>query len=87
MSTVPGETTLQTRQVLGAVAAERRRQDEKWGHNRSLSDLLWMTILNEETGEVARAILENQFGELREELVQVAAVAVAWIEDMDRRRS
>lgn len=56
-------------------------------------------VLGEEVGEVARALLERGFvpkhlegqvdaigdPELRAELVQVAAVAVAWVEAIDAR--
>jgi NTP pyrophosphatase (non-canonical NTP hydrolase) len=54
-------------------------------------------VLGEEVGEVARAILERAYGDgspvlvetweqrLRDELVQVAAVSVAWIEAIDTR--
>lgn len=51
-----------------------------------------LAVLAEEFGEVARAILEAGYGtsgadddHLREELVQVAAVAVAWVEAIDAR--
>ena len=42
----------------------------------------WALILGE---EVAEAFDEVEVVPLREELVQVAAVAVAWIEALDRR--
>lgn len=42
----------------------------------------WLDILNE---EVAEAYAEKDPAKLRAELVQVAAVAVAWIEAIDRR--
>lgn len=42
----------------------------------------WRDILEE---EVAEALAERDPGALREELVQVAAVAVAWVEAIDRR--
>lgn len=42
----------------------------------------WRHILNE---EVREAFAETSVEALRRELVQVAAVAVAWIEDLDRR--
>jgi hypothetical protein len=65
------------------VRAERVRQDEKWGvQNHSATR--WYTILGEEHGEVAKDVLERNGGGLREELVQVAAVAVAWLEALDR---
>lgn len=40
-------------------------------------------ILGEEFGEVCNATFGDGVGDLREELVQVAAVAVAWIEAID----
>lgn len=44
----------------------------------------WRHILDE---EVAEALAETEADRLRAELVQVAAVAVAWIEAIDRRAS
>jgi len=44
----------------------------------------WADILVEELAEAVGAALKSR-EELREELVQVAAVAVAWIEDLDSR--
>jgi NTP pyrophosphatase (non-canonical NTP hydrolase) len=37
-------------------------------------------VLAEECGEVSRAVLDRDADALRLELVQVAAVAVAWLE-------
>lgn len=42
----------------------------------------WRLVLAE---EVAEAFAETDPGKLRAELIQVAAVAVAWIEDLDTR--
>lgn len=70
--------------IYESINEERSRQDEKWGADRHLSDFLWFTILGEEHGEVAKEVLEHCDG-LRDELVQVAAVAVAWLEDIDSR--
>lgn len=44
--------------------------------------LTWMLILNE---EFAEACVESDLSKLRAELIQTAAVAVAWVEDIDRR--
>lgn len=69
--------------TLQAIAAERRRQDKKWGeqnHDR----FKWLSILGEEVGEANRAALEEHSDEYREELVQVAAVCVAAIESYYR---
>ena len=71
------------------IEAERARQDEKFGDQSGNSVLEWNAILGEEYGEVAKEACEGHFthphGEtpnLRTELVQVAAVAVAWLETL-----
>ena len=68
--------------VAEAVDEERFRQRQKFGDHqmRSISPERALAILTEEVGEVARAILEG--GNLREELIHTAAVAIAWIEDL-----
>ncbi len=50
---------------------------------RKAGTLTWLDILREETEEAAAEVDPEK---LRAELVQVAAVAVAWIEHIDRRR-
>jgi len=81
-------------QVLLDLAAERDRQDQTWGDQSDHPPSLWLAMLLEEVEEVAEAILAefvaNRTGgrahkHLREELVHVAAVAVAWVEGLDRR--
>lgn len=71
------------RSVLNEVETERWRQEGKWGEQNHDSPL-YLTIMVEEVGEVAKAILEHRRQEVRAELVQVAAVAVAMIECIDR---
>lgn len=79
---------LVTTPALHDVAAERLKQDIKWGQqDHSLG--LWLAILGEEYGEVCKEVAETQLRpldvpHLREELVQTAAVCVAWIEAIDR---
>lgn len=77
--------------IYAAINAERDSQDAKWG--KQFHDLpVWSAILTEECGEVAEASLRVHFApegndeglaHLREELVQVAAVAVHIIEKLD----
>jgi NTP pyrophosphatase (non-canonical NTP hydrolase) len=69
--------------VIRAVDRERDRQNEKWGRQRH-SDGDWLKILIEEVGEVAQAMQrQNEWGKETdasnkyEELIQVAAVALA----------
>ena len=96
--------------VLVQVAAERLRQDERWGeqnhpdgtgtarsvvadvaadHARNACEVAfatgngtWRHILLE---EVYEALAEADPQKLRTELIQVAAVATAWVEAIDRR--
>lgn len=72
--------------ILLHVSEERDRQDAKWGGIPGIErrdDHTYAAVLTEEVGEVCRAWLERDTTGLREELVQVAAVAVAWIEELD----
>ena len=74
--------------IYAAIDAERARQDEKHGERSIASPQLGMEtaylILAEEVGEVARTLLDGgQFAQLREELIQVAACAVGWLEAME----
>ncbi|AMM43695.1 hypothetical protein FDG95_gp130 [Pectobacterium phage vB_PcaM_CBB] len=75
--------------ALMDVIAEMNKQDAKWGADRNQHPFLWQVILGEEFGEVCQAILHDEFGgdhagTAREELVQVAAVALQFIEQYDR---
>jgi len=77
-----------------AILKERDRQDSKWGvlQNHSLPE--WMIILMEEVGELATAIQEKCIGlrpfpdedllkNWRKEAIQVAAVALAMLEQVN----
>lgn len=76
--------------IIQCVAEERQRQEAKWG-KQSHDDPLWALILSEEVGEVSEAILRNSPQEdMVMELIQVMAVAAAWLEslaDRDERRA
>jgi len=80
------------RKVIELIVGERIRQDVKWGEQNH-PDLYWLGILMEEVGEVAKAVIEKAANVREEkcakevvhlELVQVAAVAVAWLECIER---
>lgn len=74
--------------VFDDVAAERARQDELHGGFGVEGSILpgadvgmKLAVLMEEVGEVAHAINERHgWVDLEAELLQVAAVAVAWVE-------
>ena len=80
--------------ILGELLVERERQEKKFGVDQYLdiSDSDCLAVLIEEVGEVARELNEILLGNssteayhrrLRKELLQTAAVAVAWIEALD----
>lgn len=82
----------ETNSVLSEVQEERRRQDEKWG-TQNHTPPEWLSILGEEFGEVCKAVCEAHFSgyestgnweNYRTELIQLAAVAVAMVECLDR---
>jgi NTP pyrophosphatase (non-canonical NTP hydrolase) len=85
---------MSTNEVLTYVTAERERQERLKASGKfaaTCADPMPLTeklaVLAEEFGEVARAVCdglgsgrETDHGALIDELVQVAAVAVAWLE-------
>lgn len=78
--------------VLTEVAAECGRQDAKWGQ-QDHSPERWFAILGEEFGEVAREVTKwipprdraPDAANYRQELIQLAAVAVRMVECFDRQ--
>ena len=71
-------------EVFAEVIGERQSQDNKWGIQNHKPER-WMVILGEEFGEACEAILEMN-PKYRDELIQVAAVAIAAVESFDRWR-
>ena len=68
--------------ILENIIRERKRQDAKFGPSpRHLDSGAWLAILMEELGEVAKAVLEKDSQNYKEELFQLAACAVAALED------
>ena len=67
------------------VLGERKRQDNKFGDQTYNSHELWNVIGVEEVGEVAKAIYDGDpSSHLYAEIIQVAAVYVAWAESIQR---
>lgn len=91
-------TEVHMQRVIDAVIAERERQDRKFGWIGSDATILpgdddWQkyAVLGEEFGEVGRALLERAIGKdttehVEEELIQCAAVCVAWVEAAREKR-
>ena len=71
--------------VFKDVIQERERQARKWGDQRHNSNETWNVIGVEEVGEVAKAIYDkDDVSHLYEEIIQVAAVYIAWAESIQR---
>jgi NTP pyrophosphatase (non-canonical NTP hydrolase) len=69
------------------IQHERMSQIKRFGYQNYKPEV-YFTILSEEVGEVAKEIIEMTFQakehhDYRKELVQVAAVALAMIEELD----
>lgn len=69
--------------LFDEINKERDRQDFKHPYPKGFPNDIRMEILAEEVGEVAKAKLEGDQSQLRDELIQVAATAVRWIECLD----
>lgn len=82
--------TPEQKRALNDIMNERRNQDRRWGEQNH-DPYTYLTILVEEVGEYAQATLQTQFGgsrggihRMRDEAIQVAAVAMAIVECLDR---
>lgn len=77
--------------ILNDIKKERDRQDKKWGLQEH-HPCVWLTILSEEIGEVAKEICDSGFrtdnlsDNYRNELIQSAAVLVAMIQNFDNEK-
>ena len=73
-------------EVIAEVRAERERQDKRWGgveHDQEHSVTDWVSLLSERLGKVSEIIMashEYKPGSTRMRVVQLVAVAVAWLE-------
>lgn len=74
--------------VWGEIHRARQQAHEKHGDN-SIEALpsdspRWLSVLVEEVGEVAHELTYDSAGSLRAELIDVLAVATAWVYAIDR---
>ena len=75
--------------VLNGIRAERERQNRIFRNDPgSRHSGEWLAILTKKVGDAAAALLTDRtkVRELEQELIEVAAVAVAWLEDIDANR-
>lgn len=88
-----------TELTLTAIQAESMSQDLKWGEQNHEPEV-WLSILVEEVGELAQAMLAARFDSKRSvkmhdshhvsmetEAIQVAAVAAHFIEYLSRTKT
>jgi NTP pyrophosphatase (non-canonical NTP hydrolase) len=84
--------------LAAQITYERQRAHRKHAPNggsseeRPFDDPHWLSVLVEEVGEVARVLCDHRLNvlnddrmamDLRDELLQVAAMATAWIDAID----
>jgi NTP pyrophosphatase (non-canonical NTP hydrolase) len=73
--------------VMGQIKQERERQNEKWG-DQDHTDEMWLAILLEEVGEVAKELVQTrEKGSsdaylIKKELIHAVAVGVQWLEKL-----
>ena len=76
------------KKVFEDIIEERERQKVIWGEdsdNFHHNEYLAYTVLGEEVGEIAKALLDKDRENLKEELIQVAAVCVKWLEMINKK--
>lgn len=74
--------------VLMEVADERERQDEKWGgpdHDDQHHTRAFIGFIDNYAGAARLAVNKSELSEARRRLIQVAALAVAAVESLDRK--
>ena len=74
--------------VLQGILEERRAQDEQWGgpaHDDSHTSAHWHDLLHEHLYR-SWSVVGAGSDEYRQELVKIAAIAVAAVESFDRRQ-
>lgn len=85
------EDGLRMGKIVEEILQEREYQMVKWGEQNH-TPLPWLAILMEEVGEASQEALRINFGgkntaDYRAEIIQVAAVALAMIECLDRNNA
>ena len=69
--------------ILYDIEDERSRTSEIWGHKPDWFDPQWPAALAGKTEQAMRARLYTKPASLRKELIQIAALAIAWAEAHD----
>lgn len=75
--------------IYREVDAERDRQDAQWGgpaHDDEHQGSDFVRFVREHTDHARNAIHAGALDEFRKQLVEIAALAVAAVESLDRKR-
>lgn len=67
-------------EIWESMNVQRGIQVEKFGTNRNLERKRYYRIMQEEIGEIARAIEDEDWDNLLTEIIQVATVGVCWVQ-------
>jgi hypothetical protein len=76
--------------LLLEISAERSHQDEKWGgatHDDQHSTNEFLTFIGSYSSKACDAAAQGDAIEARRRLIQVAALAIASVESIDRKQS
>jgi NTP pyrophosphatase (non-canonical NTP hydrolase) len=84
---------LNRQMALSTIVAERNRQNdlkatgkfENTPADPGMSHSYCLTVIVEEVGEIARAIQKGDRANMRDEITQVAAIALGWLEGFDQK--
>ncbi len=79
-----------SKDILAEVAAERERQDGRWGgaeHDDEMTMDAFAQLIADYAGWARVKAREGTFDEARQRLVQAAALAVAAVECLDREKA
>lgn len=80
------------RTVLAQVREERRRQDKQWGgpsHDDAHVPSDWVSYVGEHLDRAKKSIVQRVLADpdrYRQNMIEVAALAVAAVESLDRKR-
>jgi NTP pyrophosphatase (non-canonical NTP hydrolase) len=71
------------REILRQLDLQQSGKFKYIPYDRGCSDLMRLAMLTEELGEVARAMQESDWNNMKAELTQVAAIAISWVARLD----
>ena len=73
--------------IMMLIKEERAIQIKRWGDDSDQAWPFWFTILMKQVGQAAAACIDGDLADLKHQLIQVAAVAIAWLEVLPKEES